>query len=95
MKFYWYGLIAALLIALTLNILTFTLYFSGAFQSQSVQMLYGVGGVVIYGFYVIIDLKLISEQIEIDDYILGALTLYLDLITLFVHILRILGSAKK
>ncbi len=54
----------------------------------------GVGGSLIYGMYVIIDLKLISEKIAIDDYILGAVTLYVDLITLFVHILRIVGKRK-
>jgi len=94
MKFYWYGMLVSLLIAVTLNILAITLFFAGAWESQTVQVLYGAGGLVIYGFYVIIDLKMISEQIEIDDYILGALTLYLDLITLLVHILRILGKKK-
>jgi len=54
----------------------------------------GVGGSLIYGVYVIIDLKLISEKISIDDYILGAISLYVDLITLFVHILRIVGKRK-
>ncbi|TNV76625.1 hypothetical protein FGO68_gene17586 [Halteria grandinella] len=94
MKFYWYGMLVSLLIAVTLNLLAITLFFAGAWESQTVQVLYGAGGLVIYGFYVIIDLKMISEQIEIDDYILGALTLYLDLITLLVHILRILGKKK-
>lgn len=57
-------------------------------------MIYSVAGILIYGIYVIIDLKMISERIEIDDYILGAITLYLDLITLFVYILQAMGKRK-
>lgn len=57
-------------------------------------MLYGTAGVLVYGVYVIFDLKIIAEKIEVDDYILGALTLYIDLISLFVHILYILGKKK-
>jgi FtsH-binding integral membrane protein len=56
--------------------------------------LQGAAGSIIYSLYVIIDLKLISSKIEIDDYILGAMTLYIDLITLFIHILQLIGSRK-
>ena len=44
--------------------------------------------------YVIIDLQMIAEKIDIDDYILGAIYLYIDLMTLFVYILRALGKKK-
>jgi FtsH-binding integral membrane protein len=53
------------------------------------------GGILIYGFYVIVDIKLISERIDIEDYILGAITLYIDLMSLFIYILMILGEKKK
>ncbi len=47
----------------------------------------GLGASLIYSVYVVIDLKMIQEQMDVDDYIIGALTLYIDLITLFVKIL--------
>ncbi len=50
--------------------------------------------IIIYGFYIIIDLKLITERLDLDDYILGAFTLYMDLMTLFVYILAALGNKK-
>lgn len=93
MRYYWHGMILSILIAFSLQILGFTLLLTGA--GQTANMLYGTGGAIIYGFYVMVDLKMIAEQIEIDDYILGAITLYIDLITLFIHILRILGKLKK
>lgn len=30
-----------------------------------------------------------------DDYIIGALNLYLDIINLFIYLLQILGSARQ
>lgn len=48
--------------------------------------------------YIIYDTQLIvgkhSHKFQIDDYILGALTLYIDIINLFLTILRLLGMAS-
>ena len=59
------------------------------------MILYCSAGILIYGFYVIFDLKMIAERIEIDDYVLGAMTLYADLITLFIYILQLLGEKRR
>lgn len=52
--------------------------------------------VVLYGFYLIYDTQLIlggrSVQLEIDDYILGALSLYVDIIRMFTDILQLLQA---
>ena len=71
----------------------FPFYFAGrAFDTY--LMIEGLGGSLIYGAYVAIDLHLIAEKIDIDDYILGAITLYVDLITLFIKILQVVGKRK-
>jgi len=53
-------------------------------------------GVILFGFYLIYDTQLIignkSELIEMDDYILGAFQLYLDIINIFLYLLRLLES---
>ena len=54
-------------------------------------VLEGTGGSIIYGIYVLVDLKLISDNIAIDDYILGAVMLYADLVLLFFKILQAIG----
>mmetsp|Transcript_26230 Transcript_26230/g.25406 ORF Transcript_26230/g.25406 Transcript_26230/m.25406 type:complete len:178 (-) Transcript_26230:54-587(-) len=53
-------------------------------------------GVFIYGLYLVIDTKIIMGgsryKIFIDDYILAAMILYIDMIMIFLYILRILGG---
>lgn len=57
-------------------------------------VLEGTGGSIIYGIYILVDLKMISDNIAIDDYILGAVMLYTDLVMLFLKILQAIGSRK-
>ena len=60
-------------------------------------------GALLYAIYLIIDTMMITGgknnmsnvKCSMDDYIIGALMLYLDIVMLFVYILRILGSAKN
>ena len=53
---------------------------------------------VIYSVYLLIDTQLIMggrhKQLQMDDYILGATILYVDIISLFLKILQILGKKK-
>lgn len=55
-------------------------------------------GVIIFGIYIIIDTQLIMGShkygITMDDYILGALILYIDIIQLFIYILRLLSQRR-
>ena len=57
-------------------------------------VLEGIGGSIIYGVYVVIDLKIIEGSVPVDDYILGAVMLYSDLLLLFLKILQAVGSRK-
>jgi len=56
-------------------------------------------GVVLYSLYLIIDTMFIcrgksftGRQCEFDDHVIGALMLYMDIIMLFVYLLRIFGK---
>jgi FtsH-binding integral membrane protein len=55
-------------------------------------------GVIIFGIYIIIDTQMIIGShkygIGMDDYILGALILYIDIIQLFLYILRLLSKNR-
>ena len=64
--------------------------------SSGLMILYGVLGVIAAGLYVIVDLVMIMAPGEIsnDDYILGALMLYIDLLRLFLYILMIFATKK-
>ena len=48
--------------------------------------------IVLCSIYIIYDTKLIMEYLEPDEYIIGALILYVDLINLFLYILALFGG---
>ena len=50
--------------------------------------------VILVSIYIIIDTKLIMEKFDTDEYIIGALMLYVDIIQLFMHILALLGNSN-
>ena len=53
---------------------------------------------LIYSVYLLIDTQMIlggrHNQVQLDDYILGATVLYVDIISLFLKILQLLGKKK-
>ena len=52
--------------------------------------------VIVYGLYLIYDTQLIaggrSYEISLDDYVIGALLLYLDICMIFLQFLSLFGS---
>ena len=65
----------------------------------ALNTLYCALGVILYGLYLIIDTMMICKGkgmsgrgCQMDDYIIGAMMLYLDIIMMFVYILQLLGS---
>lgn len=60
------------------------------------EMIWGAIGTIIFSFYVIIDTQLIigNKQLAIseEEYILAVLKLYVDVLNLFLYILRILSA---
>ena len=69
------------------------------FRSHFYQMFLNSIGVLLMSLYLIYDTQLVignkRHLINIDDYIYAALLIYLDIISLFIRILRLLGSKKK
>ena len=47
-----------------------------------------------YGFYLVIDTYVVKSFAEIDDYIIAAVIIYIDIIRIFIVILALLGSKK-
>jgi FtsH-binding integral membrane protein len=52
----------------------------------------------IYSVYIIVDTQMImggkNKELTLDDYILGSVILYTDIISLFLKLLQILGKKK-
>ena len=56
-------------------------------------------GVIVFGIYLVFDTQLTigknSRAYSIDDYIIAALNLYIDIIQIFLEILKILAIADS
>lgn len=53
---------------------------------------------VVYSIYILVDTHMImggkNKELSLDDYVLGSIILYVDIISLFLKILQILGKKK-
>lgn len=98
--FTWCGglLFAGITLLIVGGILCAIFRFS-AYPYRFYHILYCCCGVLIYSIYIIFDTQLIAgkfgEVFEIDDYIIAALNIYIDIIQLFLYILSLLGSKGK
>lgn len=68
-------------------------------QNRVINIIYSCLGVFAFSIYLVYDTQLIvgnhQNKLEIDDYILGSIMLYLDIINLFLHILNLLKQASR
>jgi len=67
------------------------------FPSQAARTAYAALGAVVFSLFICYDTQLIiggkhQHQFEIDDYCFAALNLYIDIIQLFLFLLRLLGN---
>jgi len=88
------ALIASLGVCFVLGVLTWA-----GFQLNGVMMLYDAGMALLFTMYIVYDTQLIiggshKVQLEVDDYVMGALQLYLDIINIFLYLLEIFGQRK-
>ncbi|XP_071961507.1 protein lifeguard 4-like [Antedon mediterranea] len=65
------------------------------FQSEVMNLMIAVGGAVLFSLFIIYDTHLLMHKLSPEEYILASINLYLDIINLFLYILRILNEAKK
>lgn len=74
--------------------------FAMFFQSRVLQLVYASIGAVIFGCYLVLDVQLMlggkhKFSISPDEYVFAALALYLDIINLFLYILRIISASRN
>lgn len=65
-------------------------------SSPFLTNLYCCVGVLLFGVYLVIDTQMIlggkTVELKIDEYVLAAMLLYIDIIQIFLYILSILGK---
>merc|ERR1712048_107981 len=68
-------------------------------QNHVMEIMYSSIGALIFSCYLVFDIQLLMHgkrvQLSPDDYVFAALNLYLDIVQLFLHILRLYGEMSR
>ncbi|CAL8386590.1 unnamed protein product [Boreogadus saida] len=83
------GLFAALLILIVGGVMRMF------FNNETTELLFACAGALVFCGFIIYDTHLLMHQLSPEEHILASINLYLDIINLFIHLLRILDSMKK
>lgn len=59
------------------------------------ELIYGLAGAVIFSGYILVDTQMVLRQYAVEEEIAAAISLYLDVLNLFLAILRILNSQNN
>mmetsp|Transcript_64271 Transcript_64271/g.155389 ORF Transcript_64271/g.155389 Transcript_64271/m.155389 type:complete len:281 (-) Transcript_64271:117-959(-) len=80
----------------------FVLGLAGIFlRVPLLQAAYSVGGAILFSGYLVYDTQLVvggkhqEKRFSIDDYVLAALSIYMDLVRLFMFLLRLFGEQRR
>jgi len=65
------------------------------FHSQVVELGIAIGGAVIFSLFIVVDTSMMMHTLSPEEYILASINLYLDILNLFLHLLRILSEMQK
>jgi FtsH-binding integral membrane protein len=74
----------------------FILPFFFIFAGRTMHLIFALLGVILFSFYLLFDTQLIMGgkryEIDIDDYIMAAMILYLDIINIFLQLLKLFDN---
>ncbi|XP_053601832.1 protein lifeguard 4-like [Plodia interpunctella] len=87
--FIGYGLVAGLSVLLIGGFLQIFI------QSSALEMALAFSGAILFSFFLIFDTQMMMTTLSPEEYILATINLYMDIINLFLHILRILNEMNK
>lgn len=66
---------------------------------KAVRLVYAALGALLFSVYIVYDTQLIvggkhQNQFDVDDYAMGAISLYIDIIQLFLYLLELFGDRR-
>lgn len=64
-------------------------------HNSTTELIYGGLGALIFSGYILVDTQLVMRHYHVEEEIAAAISLYLDIINLFLSILRILNSSQN
>lgn len=63
--------------------------------SRTMDLVLALLGCLVFSGYILYDTHQIQKKLSPDEYIMGALRLYLDILNLFLQILRVLSNSQR
>lgn len=69
-----------------------SMFFPGG---KTMELVYGAAGALIFSGYILVDTQLVMRHYSPEEEIAAAISLYLDVLNLFLSILRILNSQQN
>ena len=70
-------------------------FFQFFFHSETFELVYAIAGALLFSAFIVFDTHMLMNKLSPEEYILASINLYLDIINLFIEILRILEAMKK
>ncbi|XP_005397510.1 PREDICTED: protein lifeguard 4 isoform X2 [Chinchilla lanigera] len=65
------------------------------FHSDTMELVLAAGGALLFCGFIIYDTHSLMHKLSPEEYVLAAISLYLDIINLFLHVLRFLEAVIK
>ncbi|XP_030640728.1 protein lifeguard 4 [Chanos chanos] len=65
------------------------------FYNDTLELVFAGAGALLFCGFIIYDTHILMHKLSPEEHVLASINLYLDIINLFLHILRILDSLKK
>ncbi|NXU96753.1 LFG4 protein, partial [Cettia cetti] len=76
-------------------ILIFSGFLRLFFYSETIELVFAAAGALLFCGFIIYDTHLLMHKLSPEEYILASINLYLDIINLFLHLLRFLEAFNK
>jgi protein lifeguard len=68
------------------------------FHAKVFELLIAGGGAVLFSCFLVVDIQMMMDgksiQLSPDDFVLASLSIYLDIVNLFLYILRIINASR-
>lgn len=64
-------------------------------QSSTLELMISIGGALLFCMFIIFDTQMMMNTLSPEEYILATINIYLDIINLFLYILRALAAMKQ
>ena len=90
-----FSFLGMVLPALLMILMIWGLFAMVFFESFVFRQVYALAGCVIFVLYILFDTHQVMTTLAYDEYILGAINLYLDFINLFIFILQLLAGGRR